>query len=134
MDRVIPTEEQLTALRADDLPVHYLVGTSQARVRQTQAQWKDLPWKQVRDSVRVKLFQEERTLRRGRYPRAGEKGDRHRRAPENPLPRGLVAPVTTRTELGAFYATLHNRLQISVLQIQTRTVTVNFRPTGASGV
>jgi hypothetical protein len=62
MDRGIPTEEQLAAMRAAQPPVQYLVGTPRARVRHTHAQWQDLPWQQVRDSVRVKLFQEEGEL------------------------------------------------------------------------
>ena len=39
-------------------PVHYLVGTPRARQRQTRAQWENLPWQKVKDSVEVKLFRE----------------------------------------------------------------------------
>lgn len=58
MDRGIPTEAQLTALRASPTPVKYLVGTPRAQVRQTRAQWEALPWTTVRDTVAVKLFQQ----------------------------------------------------------------------------
>ena len=58
MDRGIPTEETLSELRAAEPPVHYLVGTPRARVRQTRAQWEALPWQKIKDSVEVKLFRE----------------------------------------------------------------------------
>jgi hypothetical protein len=56
MDRGIPTEEQLTALRAAEPCVQYLVGTPRAQVKATRQQWADLPWTKVRDTVEVKLF------------------------------------------------------------------------------
>ena len=62
MDRGIPTEEQLTALRTGDTPVKYLVGTSRAQVRKTQGKWETAPWTQVRDAVQVKLFQDQGEL------------------------------------------------------------------------
>jgi Transposase DDE domain len=58
MDRGIPTEEVLAEMRAADPPIHYLVGTPRARVRQTRGQWENLPWQQVQGSVEVKLFRE----------------------------------------------------------------------------
>ena len=58
MDRGIPTEEVLTEMRATQPPVHYLVGTPRARVRQTRGQWEALPWQKIKDSVEVKLFHE----------------------------------------------------------------------------
>jgi hypothetical protein len=58
MDRGIPTEETLREMRAAEPPVHYLVGTPRARVRQTRAQWETLPWQKIKDSVEVKLFRE----------------------------------------------------------------------------
>jgi hypothetical protein len=58
MDRGIPTEEQLTALRAADRQVKYLVGTPRAQVKQTREKWASAPWQQVRGAVAVKLFQE----------------------------------------------------------------------------
>jgi len=56
MDRGIPTEEVLAEMRAAKPPVHYLVGTPRARVRQTRNQWEALPWQRIKDSVEVKLF------------------------------------------------------------------------------
>jgi hypothetical protein len=58
MDRGIPTEEVLTQMRAAQPPVHYLVGTPRARVRQTRSQWESLPWQKIKDSVEVKLFRD----------------------------------------------------------------------------
>jgi Transposase DDE domain. len=58
MDRGIPTEEVLAEMRAAQPPVHYLVGTPRARVRQTRGQWEALPWQKIKDSVEVKLFRE----------------------------------------------------------------------------
>jgi hypothetical protein len=62
MDRGIPTEEQLTELRASTPPVRYLVGTPRARVKATRTQWQDLPWQQVQGTVEVKLFREDKEL------------------------------------------------------------------------
>ena len=62
MDRGIPTEEQLTALRASGADVKYLVGTPRAQVKKTRGQWEAAPWIKVRDSVEVKLFKEQEEL------------------------------------------------------------------------
>ena len=62
MDRGIPTEEQLEALRTGDSQVKYLVGTPRARIKKTRDKWESLPWTQVRDSVQVKLFKEKEEL------------------------------------------------------------------------
>jgi hypothetical protein len=62
MDRGIPTEEVLAEMRAADPPIHYLVGTPRARVRQTRGQWENLPWQQVQGTVEVKLFREGQEL------------------------------------------------------------------------
>jgi len=58
MDRGIPTEEVLAEMRAADPPVHYLVGTPRARVRQTRSQWETLPWQKIKNTVEVKVFRE----------------------------------------------------------------------------
>ncbi len=52
----MPTEEVLAEMRAAEPPVHYLVGSSRVRVRQTPSQWEALPWQKIKDSVEVKLF------------------------------------------------------------------------------
>jgi hypothetical protein len=62
MDRGIPTEEVLAEMRASQPPIHYLVGTPRARVRQTRGQWEALPWQKVKDTVQVKLFREDQEL------------------------------------------------------------------------
>jgi len=58
MDRGIPTEAVLAEMRAAQPPVHYLVGTPRARLRQTRDQWAALPWQKVKDTVEVKLFRD----------------------------------------------------------------------------
>ena len=62
MDRGIPTEEQLAAMRASDPPVRYLVGTPRPQVKATRAQWENLPWQKVQGTVEVKLFRENNEL------------------------------------------------------------------------
>jgi transposase len=62
MDRGIPTEEVLAEMRAADPPVHYLVGTPRARLRQTRSQWESLAWQKIKDTVEVKLFREGQEL------------------------------------------------------------------------
>ena len=62
MDRGIPTEAQLAALRASEPPVRYLVGTPRARTKATRAQWENLPWQKVQGTVEVKLFREDQEL------------------------------------------------------------------------
>ena len=59
MDRGIPTEETLAVLREPGRETFYLVGTPKSRMRQHEQKWLDLPWKQVRDSVEVKLYEHE---------------------------------------------------------------------------
>jgi len=56
MDRGIPTEETLQAMRQSDPPVGYLVGTPRARWDQFQAQWENVPWQKLRDTIEVKLL------------------------------------------------------------------------------
>src|ERR1039457_3998376 len=62
MDRGIPTEEVLAQMRAADPPVHYLVGTPRARMRQTRSQWESLAWQKIKDTVEVKLFRQGQEL------------------------------------------------------------------------
>ena len=58
MDRGIPTEESLAAMRASQPPVRYLVGTPKGRLTQLEKKLTDLPWTQARDQVQVKLLAE----------------------------------------------------------------------------
>jgi len=56
MDRGIPTEETLKAMREADPPIHYLVGTPKGRLSQLEKEFLKLPWEAVRDAVDVKLL------------------------------------------------------------------------------
>lgn len=56
MDRGIPTEDTLEAMRRSDPPVGYLVGTPRARWDQFKAEFEKLPWQKLRDTVEVKLL------------------------------------------------------------------------------
>lgn len=58
MDRGIPTEEILAEMRDPERQVSYLVGTPKSKIQQYEQKWLDLPWRKVRDSVDVKLFEE----------------------------------------------------------------------------
>jgi transposase len=60
MDRGIPTEATLREMRERNLS--YLVGTPKGRINKHEKQWLELPWKQVRDSVQVKLYEHEKEL------------------------------------------------------------------------
>ena len=56
MDRGIPTEETLQAMREGDAPVRYLVGTPKGRLTRLEKSFLALPWQEVRQSVDVKLL------------------------------------------------------------------------------
>src|SRR5437764_665042 len=62
MDRGIPTEAVLTEMRAAKTPTHYLVGTPRARLSQLEEEFLARPWAQVRDSVQVKLIEQDGEL------------------------------------------------------------------------
>jgi len=62
MDRGIPTEEILEEIRRSDTPIYYLVGTPKGRLNKLEAQLLSLPWETVRDSLSVKLLQQEDEL------------------------------------------------------------------------
>ena len=62
MDRGIPTEETLAAMRACEPPVHYLVGTPKGRLTQLEKSFVGLAWRAVRESVEVKLLSEDGEL------------------------------------------------------------------------
>jgi transposase len=59
MDRGIPTEESLAAMRASQPPVQYLVGVPKGRLTKLEKRLSELPWLEARDQVQVKLLPEE---------------------------------------------------------------------------
>jgi hypothetical protein len=59
MDRGIPTEASLAAMRAAETPIHYLVGTPKGRLTRLEASFAGKPWEQARGSVHVKLLAQE---------------------------------------------------------------------------
>jgi transposase len=62
MDRGIPTEETLQAMRQVYPPIHYLVGTPKGRLTNLEKDFLTKPWEQVRDLVSVKLLERENEL------------------------------------------------------------------------
>ena len=62
MDRGIPTEAILAEMRNPARPVSYLVGTPKSKIKQHEKKWLELPWQKVRDSVEVKLFEQDSEL------------------------------------------------------------------------
>jgi transposase len=62
MDRGIPTEEILQEMRDPEREIFYLVGTPKGKIQQYEKKWLDLPWQKVRDSVEVKLFEQDGEL------------------------------------------------------------------------
>ncbi len=62
MDRGIPTEEVLAEMRASETPMRYLVGTPRGRLSQLEQEFLTTPWAQVRDSVQVKLVEQDGEL------------------------------------------------------------------------
>jgi len=62
MDRGIPTEEILQEMRDPAREIFYLVGTPKGKIQQYEKKWLDLPWQKVRESVDVKLFEQDGEL------------------------------------------------------------------------
>jgi len=62
MDRGIPTEEILQEMRDPAREIFYLVGTPKGKIQQYEKKWLELPWQKVRDSVDVKLFEQDGEL------------------------------------------------------------------------
>ena len=62
MDRGIPTEETLEAMRQGDPPVQYLVGTPKGRLNQLEKELLPLDWQQARPQVEVKLLDRKEEL------------------------------------------------------------------------
>jgi transposase len=62
MDRGIPSEEHLAAMRAADPPVLYLVGTPKGRLTKLEKALVTLPWQAVRSGIEVKLLPQDGEL------------------------------------------------------------------------
>jgi len=62
MDRGIPTEEVLAQMRSAETPVRYLVGTPKGRLSKLEKAFLTKPWEQVRQSVQVKLLEQDDEL------------------------------------------------------------------------
>jgi transposase len=84
MDRGVPSEAILKGMRPPEGQTFYLVGTPKSRITQHEKKWLDLPWQQVRDSVKVKLYEHEGEL----YVLAKSEG---RQAKENAMRRKRLA-------------------------------------------
>src|SRR5437867_10607911 len=84
MDRGIPTEEILQEMRDPAREIFYLVGTPKGKIQQYERKWLDLPWPTVRDSVDLKLFEQDGDL----YVLAKSEG---RRAKETAMRRKRLA-------------------------------------------
>jgi len=94
MDRGIPSEEVLQEMR--DRQTFYLVGTAKSKIQQYEQKWLNLPWQQVRESVEVKLFEQDGEL----YVLAKSAG---RRAKEGAMRRKRLARL-----LGKLHALRHS--------------------------
>jgi transposase len=84
MDWGIPTEALLKEMRDPARQIFYLVGTPKGRVNQHEKKWLDLPWQHVRESVQVKLYEQEGEL----YVLAKSEG---RQVKENAMRRKRLA-------------------------------------------
>jgi hypothetical protein len=62
MDRGIPSEAILKDMRTAEGQTFYLVGTPKGKINQHEKKCLDLPWRKVRDSVDVKLYEHEGEL------------------------------------------------------------------------
>jgi hypothetical protein len=62
MDRGIPTEEVLAQMRSAETPVRYLLGTPKGRLSKLEKAFLTKPWEQVRQSVQVKLLEQDDEL------------------------------------------------------------------------
>jgi hypothetical protein len=59
MDRGIPPEDSLATMRAAETPVRYLLGTPKGRLSKFEKAFLTKPWAQVRESVDVKLLEQD---------------------------------------------------------------------------
>ena len=102
MDRGIPTEETLAAMRAGEAPVHYLVGTPKGRLTRLEKSVRGAALARRPRVRRGEAFDRgRRTLHPGQEPAAHLEGARHASAPAEEavaaLARVAWAIVTTRS-------------------------------------
>src|SRR3984957_260829 len=62
MDRGVPTEAVLAAMRNSHPPVQYLVGTPKGRLNRLEKHLLEKPWQDAREGVKVKLLAEDGEL------------------------------------------------------------------------
>jgi transposase len=62
MDRGIPTEATLAAMRSASPPIAYLVGTPRGRLTKLEKAFLALPWEKAQESVEVKLLAQQGEL------------------------------------------------------------------------
>src|SRR5260370_29280164 len=132
MDRGVPTEEILQEMREPAREIFYLVGTAKGKIQEYEKKWLDLPWQKVRESVDVKLFEQDGEL----YVLAKSAG---RRAKETAMRRkrlarllkklrGMRQNLPSRDQLlmrvGAAKATPGPAIHFVDLQVQEKALTV----------
>src|SRR6202521_2553535 len=110
MDRGIPTEEILQEMRDPAREIFYLVGTPKGKIQEYEKKWLDLPWQKVRDSVEVKLFEQDGEL----YVLAKSEG---RKAKETAMRRNLPSRDQLLMRLGAAKAAAGRAFPFVHLQV-----------------
>ncbi len=140
MDRGVPTEEILQEMRDPAREIFYLVGTPKGKIQQYEKKWLDLPWQQVRESVDVKLFEQDGELyvwAKSEGRRAKETAMRRKRLARllrklRALRRHLPCPVQLLMRLGAAKAQAGRAFQFVQIQVpeqgqQVTRATFQFR-------
>jgi hypothetical protein len=110
LDRGVPTEEILQEMRDPKREIFYLVGTPKGKLQQYEKKWLDLPWQTVRESVDVKLFEQDGEL----YVLAKSEG---RRAKETAMRRSLPSLVHLQIRLGAAKSQAGRAFQFVPMQV-----------------
>jgi hypothetical protein len=62
MDRGVPTEKILKAMRESEMPVSYLVGTPRGHLSKLEQDFLNRPWESIRSEVEVKLLPKEKEV------------------------------------------------------------------------
>jgi len=137
MDRGVPTEEIFGGgCGTRHARFFYLVGTAKGKIQQCEKKWLDLPWQKVRESVDVKLFEQDGEL----YvlaKSAGRKSQRDRHAPQAPdsllrklraMRRSLPSRDQLLMRLGAANRKRADRFHSCFLQLPGETSRSRGRP------